>query len=193
MRPQPSRVRAFIALRLDPSVEDAIEQFVAPLQPLGNGVRWVPRPNLHLTLRFLGNEASSSQLEDLAPALAAIAKRTPPFRLNVEGIGGFPHLGRPRLIWIGLHGDRLLELAASVRIAVAEVGFEGEEHPYTPHLTIARVREPKSLGELLGALQAARGHHFGTSTIASMALYRSVLTATGPIYTELERWHFGAG
>jgi RNA 2',3'-cyclic 3'-phosphodiesterase len=193
MRPQPSRVRAFVALRLDGAVEDAIEQFVAPLRPLGNGVRWVPRSNFHLTLRFLGNEAPSALIEALVPELAAIARRTQPFVLSVESIGGFPQLARPRVIWIGLHGDGLLELAASVRTAAAHVGFEGDEHPYTPHLTIARVHEPNRLGELPGALQSARAHHFGTSTIASMALYRSVLTATGPIYTELERWYFGAG
>lgn len=194
MRPQqPERIRAFIASRLDAAVEDAIEQFVAPLRPLGNGVRWVPRSNFHLTLRFLGNQAPSALIEALVPELAAIAKRTQPFGLSVEGVGGFPQLVKPRVIWIGLHGDSLLELAASVRTAAAQAGFEGDDHPYTPHLTIARVRDPKELGELPSALIATRTRHFGTSTIASMALYRSELTASGPIYSELERWHFGGG
>jgi 2'-5' RNA ligase len=192
VRPQLERIRAFIAFRLDAPVEEAIEQFVARLRPLGSSVHWVPRSNFHLTLRFLGNEAPSVLIEALAPALSAIAKRTRPFALNAEGVGGFPHLVRPRVIWIGLHGDGLLELATSVHTAAAEIGFVSDDHAYTPHLTIARVRNPKSLGDLPSALQAARACLFGTFTIASMALYRSELTATGPIYTELERWHFGA-
>jgi 2'-5' RNA ligase len=192
LRSTPERIRAFIALRLGAVVEEAIEQFVAPLRPFGNGVRWVPRANFHLTLRFLGNEAPSSLIEALVPELAAIAKRTRPFALSMEGVGGFPELAKPRVIWIGLRGDGLLELAASVRGAAAHAGFKDEEHPYRPHLTIARVREAKGLGELPCALQAIRSPHFGTSTIAWMALYQSVLTATGPIYTELERWPFAA-
>jgi RNA 2',3'-cyclic 3'-phosphodiesterase len=173
-------------------VEEAIEQFVAPLRPLGSRVRWVPRANFHLTLRFLGNEAPSSLIEALVPELAAIAKRTRPFALSVEGIDGFPQLTRPRVIWIGLRGDGLLELATSVRTAAVQAGFASGEHPYTPHLTIARVRDPKRLDELPTSLEAARTHYFGTSTIASMALFQSVLTATGPNYTELERWYFAA-
>jgi 2'-5' RNA ligase len=192
LRSTPERIRAFIALRLGAVVEEAIEQFVAPLRPLGSRVRWVPRANFHLTLRFLGNEAPSSLIEALVPELAAIAKRTRPFALSVEGIDGFPQLTRPRVIWIGLRGDGLLELATSVRTAAVQAGFASGEHPYTPHLTIARVRDPKRLDELPTALEAARTHYFGTSTIASMALFQSVLTATGPNYTELERWYFAA-
>lgn len=191
MRSTPERIRAFIALRLDAAVEDAIEQFVAPLRPLGNGARWVPRANFHLTLRFLGNAAPLALIEALVPELAAIAGRTRPFALSVEGLGGFPQLVRPRVIWIGLHGGGLLDLAGSVHTTATSLGFEGGEHPYTPHLTIARVRDPERLGGLPRVLQAARTQHFGTSTIASMALYQSVLSAAGPIYTELNRWSFG--
>jgi 2'-5' RNA ligase len=184
--------RSFVALRMDPDVEAAIEQFVDRLRALGNGIRWVPRANFHLTLRFLGNEAPIPQLETLAADLAVIAGKTQPFSLTVQGIGSFPNLTRPRIIWVGLQGDGLIELAADVRAAASGAGFGDEDHPYTPHLTIARVRDPKGSSELRNVLQGGHEHHFGVSTITSMALYRSMLDASGAKYIELHRWNLGA-
>jgi 2'-5' RNA ligase len=188
----PKTIRAFVALRMSNGTEAAIEQIVDRLRPLSNGVRWVPRANFHLTLRFLGNEVPIPQLETLAADLAVIAGRTQPFSLTVQGIGGFPNLVRPRVIWVGLQSDRLIELAGDVRAAASQVGFGDEDHPYTPHLTIARVRDPKGLSELRSVLQDARERHFGVSTITSMALYRSMLDAGGAKYIELHRWNLGA-
>ncbi|HEX4211101.1 MAG TPA: RNA 2',3'-cyclic phosphodiesterase [Candidatus Binataceae bacterium] len=185
-------IRAFVALRLSADVETEIQKFIDSLRPLCHGVRWVPRDNFHLTLRFLGNRVAASQLEALVDELAVCARRTEPFLLTVQGLGGFPNLTRPRVIWIGLHSHPLLELAAQVRAAAARSGFTPEDHPYIPHLTIARVRDPKSFGELRSVLQAARERHFGASTINSAALYRSVLGASAATYLELKRWDFHA-
>ena len=162
------------------------------MRSLSNSIRWTPRANFHLTLRFLGNEAPVPQLETLAGDLAVIAGNTQPFSLTVQGIGGFPNLERPRVIWVGLLGDGLIELAADVRAAVSRAGFGDEDHPYTPHLTIARVRDPKGSSELRNVLQGGHEHHFGVSTITSMALYRSMLDASGAKYIELHRWNLGA-
>lgn len=191
--PPKNGVRAFVALRMNVGIEAAIEQFVDRFRALGNGIRWVPRANFHLTLRFLGNEAPIPQLETLAGDLAVVAGKTQPFSLTVQGIGGFPNLVRPRVIWVGLLGDGLIELAADVRAAASRAGFGDEDHPYTPHLTIARIRDPKALSEeLRSVLQGGRERHFGVSTITSMALYRSMLDASGAKYIELHRWNLGA-
>jgi RNA 2',3'-cyclic 3'-phosphodiesterase len=171
--------------------EDALEQFIDPLRALRNGIRWVSRTNYHLTLRFLGNQTPVSQLETLAADFAVIVGETQPFSLSVQGIGGFPSLMRPRVIWAGLHSDGLIKLAADVRAAVSRAGFGDEDHPYTPHLTIARVRDPKGMSEFRSVLQSAGELEFGVSMISSMALYRSVLGSAGANYVELRRWNFG--
>jgi len=188
----PDCIRAFVALRMSAEAETAIERFIEPLRPLSSGVRWVSRTNFHLTLRFLGNEVPTSLIDKLAADLSHIASRAQPFRLTVQGIGGFPNLSRPHVIWIGLQSDELIELATDVRAAASRAGFGDEDHLYTPHLTIARVRDPRELSGLRSVLQAAREHHFGISTIASMALYRSILCPAGAQYAELKSWHLGA-
>jgi 2'-5' RNA ligase len=186
------RIRAFVALRMSTATEAAIEEFIDPLLSLSDEVRWLPRANFHLTLRFLGNEAPLLQLETLAADLAVIAGKTRPFALTAQGIGGFPNLVRPRVIWVGLQGDGLIELAADVRTAASRADFSDEDHPYTPHLTIARVREPKGRSELREILNGAREFHFGVSTITSMTLYRSMLDGGGAKHIELYRWNLGA-
>jgi len=169
----------------------AIERFIDPLRSIYDGVRWVSRTNLHLTLRFLGNEAPLAQLATMATKLAIVAKETQPFSIIAEGIGGFPNLARPRVIWIGLKSDELIELAAEVRAAALRAGFGDEDYPYAPHLTIARVRDPKRLTSLRAILKDAHQRNFGLSKIASMALFRSVVGAAGPKYIELKRWNLG--
>jgi RNA 2',3'-cyclic 3'-phosphodiesterase len=183
-------IRAFVALRTSPDIEGTIEQFIDPLRAFSNGIRWVSRTNFHLTLRFLGNEAPVAKLEIMAAHLAVIAGQTQPFSLIVQGVGGFPYLARPRVIWIGLQADGLIKLAADVRAAARRAGFGDADHPYTPHLTIARVRDSKGLNDLQRVLNDARERHFGVSTISSMALYRSILDSAGARYIELHRWNF---
>jgi RNA 2',3'-cyclic 3'-phosphodiesterase len=184
-------VRAFIAIKLNDAAEAAIARFVEELLPLAPNIRWVPRTNFHITLRFLGNEAPLAKLEALGDDLAQIASLARPFELIAQGAGAFPNLARPKAIWIGLAGDGLKMTAAEVRDACAHAGCGPEDHPFSPHLTIARVREPRGLGPLRGALKAAGDRSFGASRIDSIALYRSVFGGSAPAYLELTRWRFG--
>jgi RNA 2',3'-cyclic 3'-phosphodiesterase len=185
------RVRAFIAIKLNDAAEAAIARFVEQLRPLAPNIRWVPRTNFHITLRFLGNYAPIADLEALGGELAQVASLARPFALIAQGAGAFPNLARPKAIWIGLAGDRLRAIASKVRDACVHAGFGPEDHPFSPHLTIARVREPKGLGPLRGALKAASDRSFGESRIDSIELYQSVLGGSAPMYLELKRWQFG--
>jgi 2'-5' RNA ligase len=190
--PLPESIRAFIAIRMSGAAETAIERFINDVRPLAPALRWVPRANFHVTLRFLGNNAPVTRLEALGDDLAKIAEAAGPFALVAQGAGAFPNLTRPRVIWIGLRGDSLIPIAEEVREACMHVGFGVDDHPYSPHLTIARVRDPKGLAPLRQAIEAASDHHFGESLIDSMALYHSVLGGPSPKYLELKRWPFGS-
>jgi RNA 2',3'-cyclic 3'-phosphodiesterase len=195
----PERVRAFIALRLDAAVEDAIAGLIERLRaPQGDindiredGIRWVRRANFHLTLFFLGPAVPRERLAPIADALGAIAEATAPFEIVAHGVGVFPNPARPRVIWVGLDGDGLAALAARVAQAAARCGFAPERRAYSPHLTIGRVRSLNSPGRLRRALSETADSSFGVSRIEGVKLYRSELGSQSSIYHELAAFPLG--
>ncbi len=188
----PQTVRAFIAVRVDDAVEDAVAALVDELRAAqGEGVRWVRRGNLHLTLKFLGPAVPIGKLEPLKPMLERVAAESAPFELRVHGVGGFPSLERPRVIWVGLEGEGLQQLAKRVEEAAARCGFEPERRPFTGHLTVGRVNSYRGFEKTRRALSAAADRDFGRSRIDAMTLYRSTLTPEGPVYEPLARYELG--
>ena len=191
----PERVRAFIALRLDAAVDDAIADLTGRLRAPENdnpqeGIRWVRRANFHLTLLFLGPSVPRERLAPIADALGAIAKTTASFEIAARGVGAFPNLARPRVIWVGLHGDALAGLAARVAEATERCGFAPERRVYSPHLTVGRVRSLRSPGRLRRALNEAVDSSFGVSRIERVILYRSELGPQSSTYHELAVFQF---
>jgi 2'-5' RNA ligase len=191
----PERVRAFIALRLDAAVDDAIADLTERLRAPENdnsqeGIRWVRRANFHLTLFFLGPSVPRERLAPIADALGAIAETTAPFEIAARGVAAFPNLARPRVIWVGLHGDALAELAARVPEAAERCGFAPERRVYSPHLTVGRVRSLRSPGRLRRALNEAADWSFGVSRIERVILYRSEPGPQSLTYHELAVFPF---
>jgi len=191
----PERVRAFIALRLDAAVDDAIAGLIERLRAPENsirqddtrerGVRWIRRANFHLTLFFLGPAVPRECLAPIADALETIARTTAPFEIAARGVGAFPNPARPRVIWVGLHGEALAGLAARVAEAAGRCGFAPERGVYSPHLTIGRVRSLKSPGRLRRALGEVADSSFGVSRIERVMLYRSEPGPQSSTYHEL--------
>ena len=175
---------------MNPEVEAALASFIEEMRRLASGVRWVRRTNLHLTLRFLGDAADSQCLAALREKLTEIAAQTAPFVIDARGTGAFPNLARPRVIWAGLVGDELVRLAARVEDAAVEAGFTRERRPYSPHLTIGRVRDLREWSAARPAIENAARREFGSSNCESMILYRSVLGPETSTYHELARFGF---
>jgi RNA 2',3'-cyclic 3'-phosphodiesterase len=186
----PDKIRAFVALRVSAEVECAITEFVDPLREQTSGVRWVRSANLHLTLRFLGDAADRSLLLVLDQALNRIAGQTSSFMVHARGTGAFPNLERPRTIWIGLVSEQLIQLARLVEDAVAQAGFAPERRPYTPHLTIGRVRDSHGLQRIRHALRQSPNQDFGSALISEMVLYRSILGGEASQYHAIARYPF---
>jgi 2'-5' RNA ligase len=152
-------------------------------------VAWVPPRNLHVTLQFLGGQ-SEERLQEAEAALAEAAAESAPVDVTFHGIGAFPGLERPRILWVGLAQGALdvRRLQARVAAALAARGFPREERPWHPHLTIGRVfderRWRREAGpELQSALARAAATTFGTMRIAEVALMRSDLSRAGARYT----------
>ena len=178
-------IRAFIAVTLDAGVIDRIAETSAQLAREIPGVRWVAAANFHLTLKFLGG-IDEAMVEPLGASLREQLRLFPRFTINAKGLGVFPGHKRPRVLWVGLTGDRLVTLASQVESALQPLGFAPESRKFTPHLTIGRWREaspaPKSLGR---QLEIWKHHDFGTSDVESVKLIQSVLRPGGASYFDL--------
>jgi RNA 2',3'-cyclic 3'-phosphodiesterase len=184
----PGKIRAFVALRMSPEVESAISRFVDPLRDLPSGIRWVRPANMHLTLRFLGDAVDRNLLLPLGEALNQITGQTAPFMLHACSTGAFPNLDRPRTIWIGLVSEHLLQLARQVESAAVQAGFAPEGRPYTPHLTIGRVRDLHGWPRIREMLRESLNQDFGSALISEMILYRSILGGEASQYQALARY-----
>jgi RNA 2',3'-cyclic 3'-phosphodiesterase len=185
-----SLLRAFIAIELPSHVCDAIKKQTTHLrQTLGNDlIRWVPTQNMHLTLKFLGDIATS-HVDFLKQLLTREADSHPQFDLQLGGLGSFPNSRRPRLLWIGIHAPAdLASLQKSVEAGASRLGYEQEERAFSPHLTIGRTRQSVSQPELQkirAALDTIQLGNIGTAKVDSIHLFKSDLQPSGSIYTKL--------
>jgi RNA 2',3'-cyclic 3'-phosphodiesterase len=181
----PPKVRTFLAIRVGDEVEAAIYHLIEELRAPNDGVAWARRDKLHVTLKFLGAAVDSARLAPLAEAIAEVSNAAAALQVRTRGIGAFPNLRRPRVLWTGLESQALVRLATQIEGAAAPLGFERAERPWAPHLTIARIRDPRRVASLLGRLQAAEQSEFGESRVGEIALYRSHLSSTGSTYERL--------
>lgn len=141
-------MRLFVAVAPDPAVRHALAaaafRLESALGPAASAFRFTSREKLHVTLRFLGS-VDEARVPVLTRALAGAAADVAPFPLEFSGAGAFPSVRRPRVLWLGTGAgaDELVALAARVELAVNACGFEPESRPFSPHLTVARSREPR--------------------------------------------------
>lgn len=157
-------MRLFTAVDLPAAIVERLDRFQQSLKPLAK-INWSPVSNLHITTKFLG-EVAEDQLDALKPALAALPKREP-ISIGVRGAGFFP-----RVFWVGVDAPALEALHADTDAAVSAFGVAREQRPYHPHLTLARIREPRPLAALHVALATA-DTEFGDFTADRQFLYLS--------------------
>jgi 2'-5' RNA ligase len=182
-------LRAFIAIEIPLEIRAAIGSATALVQEeIGSSVRWVSTENMHLTLKFLG-DVSPGNVEMLSEMLRAEADLFHCFDLHLGGLGSFPNLKRPRVIFIGIQSPPTLEaLQRGIESASRRLGYESEERGFSPHLTIGRVKQNMTATEqqsIRHALEATRIDSLGTARVDSVHLYKSDLKSTGSVYTRL--------
>jgi len=179
-------IRAFIAVEIAASTIANISAAITQLKPRIPGVRWIIPGNFHLTLKFLG-EIDESKINPIGEALTNAFQPFPPCTINAKGLGVFPNLTRPRVLWIGLFSSELIALAAQVETALAALGFAAEKRGFAPHLTVGRWRQgARSEPTLAAELDRWREFDFGTSAINEIILFQSVLKPQGAIYTRIK-------
>lgn len=185
-----SQLRTFIAIEFAPQIQDAIGKQITALQQVmvPKAIRWVPKENLHLTLKFLG-ELSPSHLEFIRQAISQEAASISPFEIQAGGLGAFPTLRNPRVIWVGLHGPgELIDLHKGLDESIGRLGFPRDDRKFSPHLTIGRVHpstgpvELKKIHEVLASRQLG---NIGQCKVDAIHLFKSDLTSSGAIYTKI--------
>jgi 2'-5' RNA ligase len=175
-------MRLFVAIDIPVEIKDALRSFVSRLRPTAK-IGWSPVDNLHITTKFIG-EWPEPRLDEISRTLASV-----PFKdaidITVKGLGWFPSPRRPRVFWTGVQGgEPLRALARATEQAVARLGVPTEERDYSPHLTLARIREAVPLDRLhqtIESFPAGCGFDFGSFSATQFFLYLSA----GGKYTQL--------
>ena len=175
-------MRLFTGLDLPRDVVANLEELLRRLKPTAK-IKWSPPGNLHVTTKFIG-EWPEERLGELKSALAAI----PPagvIPVRIRQVGFFPNARAPRNFWAGIEAPGLPDLAAATDRAAAALGVTAEKHPFSPHLTLARIKPPAELAALHQAIARLTSLDFGEFPAASFFLYLSTLRPSGSVYTKL--------
>lgn len=173
-----------MAVKLGREVESRIIELMAQLKEARADIRWVGHEAIHLTLRFLG-EVEEARVAGIVEALKARVSRLHPLRIETGGLGAFPSLARPRVLWVGCKGNGLRELGEATEGALVGFGFARETRPFTPHVTLGRVRSLRDWDKLRALIAHRATESFGASDVSEVILFRSTLTPEGARYSRL--------
>jgi 2'-5' RNA ligase len=180
-------MRAFLALEIEDSVIGEIIKVQEELRSTGADLKLVERENLHFTVKFFG-EITKQQIDEIEKRVSGLDLRS--LEVYVNGLGTFPHIMNPRVIWVGVRQSeqsKMIELAESVIKALEGIG-EPEERRYHPHVTLGRARSNRNREILVRYVKQNEGREFGISKVKFMKLKSSILTPKGPIYSDLKSY-----
>jgi 2'-5' RNA ligase len=183
-------IRAFIALAISATAKSALADVMQRLAVQAPaGVRWVDPARMHLTLKFLGN-VEPGLVDGIIDAIAGAAAGASPFSIHLSGLGMFPNERRPRILWAGVQGglDALHQLREQIEESMSGLGFPRERRPFSPHLTLGRVREPVYSGSIRRISAAVTSISLEPTEpwpVDSVHLVRSTLTPGGARYSAL--------
>ncbi len=180
-------MRLFTGLDLPLEIVRNLEALLDRLRPTAK-LRWSPPANLHITTKFIG-EWPEERLPELRSALAAILAR-PVIPIRIRDLGFFPNPRAPRVFWCGIDAPDLAGLAAETDRATSSLGIPAETRDFSPHLTLARIKDRFNPERLRGAMAALPSLEFGGFEARAFFLYRSQPGTQGSVYTKLAEFPF---
>jgi len=185
-----SHLRAFIAVDIPSQIQQALQQQIETLRKTLDTslVRWVSADNIHLTLKFLG-DIPLADVEALTQMLRTSADLVPAFDIQIGGLGSFPSLRRPRVLFLRIQAPAELEaLYRGIESACTRLGYESERRGFHPHLTLGRVRQELPASDqrkIQYTLEGTTVDSLGTARVDSVHLYKSDLKPSGSVYAKL--------
>jgi len=184
-------MRCFLAIELPDEVRAALTDVSARLRLLPVKASWVRAEHMHLTVRFLG-ECNDGQVGDLSTHLRGGLAGIGPFPLVVEGIGAFPTVRRPSVVWAGAGPatGALAVVQARCEKAARSIGLPPETKAFHPHITLARIKDHRPPIELSHAIEREQAFVAGEFPVLGVSLLSSELTPRGPAYARIEEFPF---
>ena len=182
---KPETARCFIAIEIPQPIQALLKDVQTHLQSEIRRASWTKSGNFHLTLKFLG-DVHSEAIDDLSSVMQKVADVQTSFPIEFGGIGAFPNLYRPRVLWVGVkQGASIVSrLAKTVNLALKPLGFPIDNR-FHPHLTLARLRTPVNLEPLENILRQYDTIDRAVVNVKKITLMRSQLHPSGAVYTLL--------
>jgi 2'-5' RNA ligase len=181
-------MRLFTGIDLPEDAIDVFERLLARFRPAA-ALKWAPAYNMHITARFIG-EWPEARLAELNDALSKVPPR-PAVRINLRGLGWFPNPRRPRVFWTGVDaGPELGQLALDINTVLVPLGLAPDQRPFSPHLTLARIKQPVPLDKLHQIIDSMESADFASFLADRFYLYHSQPGSAGSIYTKLSEFRF---
>ncbi len=189
--------RCFVGMRVDGAAREKLADVAARLARVSRSsarrVKVVPESNWHATIKFLG-ATGDAQVPELVSLLGDVAATFEPPAATLAGLGAFPSPARPRIVFaaIGDGRDVLTRLALAVEEVVLPLGFAREDREHTPHVTLARVDQPRAQGPLSELIDGAAGEGLGGIVTSHLVLFESTPGKEASVYTPLAEVRLGA-
>ena len=183
-------LRCFVAIEIPQQMQALLKHKQTHLRSKIRKASWTKPENFHLTLKFLG-DVHPETLADVREALRRVAEAQTSFSMELGGVGAFPNLNRPRVLWIGVKqgAPTLSRLAKSLNREMRALGFSMDTR-FHPHFTLARFRTPLNLEPLEDMLRQYDTIDEAVVSVAGLTLMQSQLHPSGAIYTPLNFCHF---
>jgi len=185
-------IRSFIAVELPDDVLSAVSRVQEQLKSYGFRTKWVRPANIHITLKFFG-DIESGMIDAIAGAMASAVEGCNPISLAAKGIGVFPNIERPRVLWAGLSGEvnLLIDLQQKLDDWLSDIGFARERRSFKGHLTLGRFKARVNSAEIMRALTEFKGFETQAFMVRDIILFKSELRPSGAVYSKLAGISFG--
>ncbi len=182
-------IRAFIAINLPPPVKELASHIREQFRDCGRTIRWVDPKNVHLTIKFLG-DIPKEKIESVGKAIEKAVENIQPFRMEIDGMGTFPNLRHPRVLWMGVKepSETLVQMETRISSNLATLGFEREKKKFSPHITLGRVRSNEKKALISKLIQSLELPACPEINVKSVELFKSELKPTGAVHSVLGRF-----
>ncbi len=180
-------IRTFIAIELPAKIVDGLKKIQNELRVAGNNVTWVKPENIHLTIKFLG-DIETDKIDSIAGLLEGAAAKSHSFDISVKGVGGFPTIDNPRVLWVGIEESNvnLFALYNNIEDALSAISFAKEERSFKPHLTLGRIKFLKDKKGLKERIERFKDITLGQYMVDSICFFQSTLTPKGAVHIKLK-------
>ena len=166
-----------------PEVSRAAVRMIERLRESGDGIKWVPTDNLHLTLKFLG-EVNNTEVPPVCEAIREICDQHSPFELQFSGATGLPAIDRARVVCAGVAdpSGSLTEIVNALEKKLAKLGYKQEARDYVPHLTLGRAKARRANPDVLERIKEEQSTNLGSMWVNEVQMIASFLDKGGPTY-----------